>query len=237
MKIEILTLFPHLFSGFVSSSIIKRACETELLSISTLNFRDFAEPPHFHTDDLPYGGGAGMVLKPEPLVRAVQNAKERLPNAKVVLFSASGTRFTQSEAERCAQESDYILICGRYEGVDQRVIDICVDQEYSIGDFVMMGGEVPAMAFIEAVTRLKENVLGNEESLSAESFTESVQGMRLLEAPHYTRPAQFENHNVPDVLLSGDHKRIAAWREEHSLRRTRERRPELLENRESSNES
>lgn len=189
--------------------------------------RDFADPPHFQVDDTPYGGGAGMVLKPEPLARAIEKARQELPEAPVILLSASGKQFTQRKAHEFAAIPELILVCGRYEGVDQRVIDLLVDEEVSIGDYVLMGGEVAAMAIMEATIRLLDDVLGNPESLQQESFAESDLGA-ALEGPQYTRPAMFRESPVPEVLLSGDHQKIAAWRTQQSQSKTLKIRPELL---------
>ncbi|MBN8549425.1 MAG: tRNA (guanosine(37)-N1)-methyltransferase TrmD [Deltaproteobacteria bacterium] len=223
MKVEIITIFPELFSGFLSSSLVAKAQEKNLLTISTLNIRDFADAPHYHVDDTPYGGGAGMLMKPEPLCRAIEDSKSRLPSAKVILLSASGETFTQRKALELSHCSEIILVCGRYEGIDQRVIDLLVDEEISIGDYVLMGGEVPAMVLIEACTRLVSGVVGNEESIETESFRSTDESAQL-EAPQYTRPAEFRGHKVPEVLLSGNHKKIAEWRLQESKKLTSKRR-------------
>lgn len=223
MKVEILTIFPELFSGFLASSLIAKAQSRSLLHISTLNIRDFSDPPHNHVDDIPYGGGPGMLMKPEPLARAIEAARSRLPNAKVILLSASGSTFTQSKAAELSALSELILICGRYEGVDQRVIDLFVDEEISIGDYVLMGGEVPAMALLEACTRLIPGVVGNEESIQSESFRSSDPHAQL-EAPHYTRPPEYRGLTVPQVLMSGNHKKISEWRLQESKKLTALRR-------------
>jgi tRNA (guanine37-N1)-methyltransferase len=208
MHIQILTIFPALFSGFLGSSLIRKAIDRGQLQISLIDIRDFAEPPHFKVDDLPYGGGAGMVMRAEPLAKATLFAKSQTPQESiVVLLSASGTPFTQPMAQDFSQRAALILICGRYEGVDQRFIESYVDSEISIGPYVLMGGEVAAMVLIEASSRLIPGVLGNQDSLKEESF-----GAIELEYPHYTRPPEFEGRAVPEVLLSGDHAKIAAWR-------------------------
>jgi len=228
VKIKILSLFPEIFDGFLSTSLIKKAQERGLFQISFLNPRDFSDPPHFHVDDTPYGGGAGMVMKPEPLVKAIQEAKKDCSSAKVILLHAAGRPFNQTQAKRLSKEQELILVCGRYEGVDQRAIDIAVDEEISIGDYVLMGGEVPAMVVLESSIRLLEGALGNKASLDEESFTKDSDGQLLLEAPQYTKPADFMGHKVPDVLLSGNHQLIASWRKEHSFKITKEKRPDLL---------
>lgn len=224
MKLEIITIFPGIFAGFLKESLVGKAVSSGSLQITLTNFRDFAPPPHRSVDDSPYGGGPGMVLKPEPLADAVKSAKKRLPAAKVVLLSASGEPFKQGLARSFAAESaELILVCGRYEGVDQRFIDLYVDKEISIGDYVLMGGEVPAMVLIESITRLIPGVIGNESSTELESYENN-----LLEAPQYTRPPEFENMKVPQPLLSGDHKAITNWRKERSLELTSRRRPDLI---------
>jgi tRNA (guanine37-N1)-methyltransferase len=225
MHFAIATLFPGIFEGFLSSSLIGKARERALLSITLIPIRDFADPPHHSVDDTPYGGGPGMVMKPEPLVRAVEHAKTLCPSAKVIYLSPSGRPFTQRTAEALSREQEVILLCGRYEGIDQRVVELVVDEEISIGDYVLMGGETAAMAIIEATTRLIPSVLGNRESSSTDSFT-SYGG--LLEGPHYTKPREYRGLMVPDVLLSGDHRRIDAWRRDQSRHKTGRIRPELI---------
>ena len=230
MKAAILTIFPGLFEGFLGSSLIKKARDRGLLDITLLNIRDFADPPHHAVDDIPYGGGAGMVMKPEPLMKAIDHAKSLLPGAPVVLLTPAGEVLRQAATQTLAQ-NDLILLCGRYEGIDQRVIDLAVDREISIGDYVIMGGEVAAMVVIEATVRLIPGVIGNSDSLTSESFTPQAHTPGLLEAPQYTRPAEFQGRKVPEVLQSGNHKKISEWRAEQSERLTRERRPELLTDR------
>lgn len=227
MKIGVITIFPTIFDGFVSSSLIAKAVERELLSIDRINPRDFASPPHYNVDDTPYGGGPGMVMKPEPVVKAVTHLKERLPDAPVIFLSPSGATFTQERAEAYSKHESLILLCGRYEGLDQRAIDLVVDEEISIGDYVLMGGEVPAMAVIEAVVRLRPEVLGNSASAQQDSFSGDS---RLLEAPQYTKPRVYADMPVPDVLLSGDHKKIGLWRREQSIAKTARVRPDLIRN-------
>jgi len=231
VKVKILSIFPEIFDGFLSSSLIKKAHDKGLFQVSFINPRDFSEAPHFHVDDTPYGGGAGMVMKVEPLLKAIQKAKEGLPAARVVLLHAAGQTFTQEKAIEFSKEDELILICGRYEGIDQRLIDIAVDEEISIGDYILMGGEVPSMVVIESCVRLLDGALGNKASLDEESFTTGKDGQRLLESPQYTRPAEFMGHKVPEVLLSGDHQKIAQWKEQESMRVTKERRPDLLKRR------
>jgi tRNA (guanine37-N1)-methyltransferase len=228
-QIEILTIFPDLFGPFVSNSLIGKACSRSILSINLLNIRDFTPPPHHHVDDVPYGGGAGMLFKPEPLTAAIEDAKKRLPNGKVILTTPAGKLFKQGDAARLAKQDQIIFICGRYEGIDDRVRELFVDESFSIGDFVLMGGEVPAMAMIEAIVRLQDTVLGNSESIIQESFSDDSSGRVLLEPPQYTRPALFRGLKVPEVLLSGDPKKIELWRKEEALKRTKLYRPDLLE--------
>lgn len=223
LRVEVLTLFPRMISTYVGESILGKAREKGLLEVKVTDVRDFAEGRHRVCDDSPYGGGAGMVMKPEPLVAAIEAARARLPGARVLLMSPRGRTFDQAWAkELSSAEEGLILVCGRYEGVDERVM-AHVDSELSLGDFVVTGGEVPAMAVLDAVARLRPGVLGNEASSLSESFEEG-----LLEHPHYTRPPTFRGVPVPAVLQSGDHARIARWRRWHALRLTRERRPDLF---------
>ena len=226
MKIGIITIFPEIFSSFIDASLIGKARARGIIDFTLIDIRKFADPPHYHVDDVPYGGGAGMVMRPEPLTRAIEHARTLLPDARVVLLSASGDLFTQRRAESYSKLPNLILVCGRYEGVDQRVIDLLIDEEISIGNYVMMGGEVAAMAVIEAAVRLVPEVVGNADSLVSESFN-LVDGEMTLEAPQYTRPAEFRGQTVPDTLLSGNHARIAKWRAEQSKARTAARRPDL----------
>ena len=227
MQISVLTIFPDSFNAFFATSLIAKARERALISVTVSDIRTFAAPPHFQVDDSPYGGGAGMVMRPEPLTRAIHAARLANPSARVILPSPSGTPFTQRRATELAKCPGLIFVCARYEGVDQRVIDSHIDEEISIGDYIIMGGEVAAMVILEATLRLRQGIVGNEESTQIESFSESTQGL-LLEAPHYTRPAQFEGQAVPEVLLSGDHAAIARWRQQASLERTSRVRPDLI---------
>lgn len=211
-KIEILTIFPDIFESFLKTSLVGKAISRALLSVAATNIRDFAAPPHYKVDDSPYGGGAGMVMLAEPLIKAVESAKSRLPNAKVILLSPGGPRFNQSKANELSKHDSLILVCGRYEGIDQRAIDLVIDEELSIGDFVVMGGEVPAMLVLEACLRLRPDVIHNEESTTHESFSPGLGDGTLVEAPQYTRPEEYRGLKVPEVLLSGNHKAIASWR-------------------------
>jgi tRNA (guanine37-N1)-methyltransferase len=222
--IEVLTLFPRLCAAPLEESILGKALERGLLRVRVTDIREHASGKQRVTDDVPYGGGAGMVMKPEPLVAAIEAAKAREPLARVVLLSPQGRRFTQGIAEELAREQALVLVCGRYEGVDERVLS-WVDEELSLGDFVLTGGELAALAVVDAIARLLPGVLGNAESPLNESFA----GEGLLEGPQYTRPAEFRGLRVPEVLLSGDHARIARWRREQAASRTRARRPDLLQ--------
>ena len=223
LSVEVLTLFPRMIAAPLEESILGKARDKGLLRVQVTDIREHAEGKHRVTDDVPYGGGAGMVMKPEPLVSAIEAAKAREPAAHVVLMSPQGRRFDQRKAQELSQREKLILVCGRYEGVDERVLPF-VDEEISLGDFVMTGGEFAALAIIDAMARLVPGVLGNAESPLSESFA----GEGLLEGPQYTRPPDFRGHRVPEILLSGDHAKIAAWRREQALHRTRDRRPDLL---------
>lgn len=220
---EVLTLFPRMITGYTSESILGKACERGFLQVTVTDIRDFASGRHRVTDDTPYGGGAGMVMKVEPLVGAIEAAKARLPTAKVILLSPRGATFTQSTAKRIASEGSAIFVCGRYEGIDERAMSV-IDEELSLGDFVLTGGELGALIVIDAVARLVPGVLGNAESAQTESFESG-----LLEHPQYTRPPEWRGQNVPDVLQGGDHGLIERWRRWHALQITKTRRPDLFE--------
>ncbi len=225
MKIDILTLFPEMFTGVLGSSILKKAEEKEAVSYSVENFRRFSKNKHHAVDDYPYGGGAGMVLQPQPIFDAVSHLTEKTDTKpRIILLCPQGERFVQRKAEELAREKHLIFICGHYEGYDERIREHLATDEISIGDYVLTGGELGAMVVIDSVVRLLPGVLGNENSPIHDSFSTG-----LLEHPHYTRPADFRGMKVPDVLLSGNHAKIAEWRKEQSLKRTRERRPDLLE--------
>lgn len=233
LRIDVLTIFPELFEGFTQTSILGAALSKELLSVRAHDLRSWTHDRHRTVDDEPYGGGPGMVMKPEPLVEAIEDlagpkGPERV--GRVALLSPQGVRFDQRHAERLSQLEHLTLVCGRYEGVDQRAIELAMDEEISIGDVVLSGGEVPAMAVIEAVSRLLPGVLGNPASATIESFQpDAAHGGRWLEGPTYTRPAVFRGQEVPEVLRSGDHAKIQRYRHEQALERTRTRRPDLLE--------
>lgn len=224
MKVEIISIFPGIFDQIFRLGMIGRAIKKNLLKIGILDLRDFAFDKHRTVDDRPFGGGEGMVLKPEPLFRAVEFCREQDQTPPyVVLLSPQGCRFDQTKAKELSLKARLILICGRYEGVDQRVADHLIDDEISIGDFVLSGGEVAAAVVVDAVSRLIPGVVGRSESVLEESFMDG-----LLDYPHYTRPAEFRGWGVPDVLLSGDHDRIREWRRRQALLQTRCRRPDLL---------
>ncbi len=225
MRFDVLTLFPALVTGPLQESILKRAIDTGRLVVAVHNIRDHALDKHHVTDDVPYGGGGGMVMKPEPIFAAVRAAladalSMRLP---IILMTPQGRRFTQAVAQELAQHERIVLICGRYEGVDERVREFLATDEISIGDYVLTGGELPALVVMDAVTRLLPGVLGDPGATLEDSHSDG-----LLEYPHYTRPPDFQGHAVPEVLLSGHHAQVERWRREASLRRTWERRPDLL---------
>jgi tRNA (guanine37-N1)-methyltransferase len=225
MRIDVLTLFPEMLEGVFGASILGKAREKKLVALSAINFRNYATNKHNTVDDYPYGGGGGMVLKPDPVFAAVEDL-EVAPDTKprVILMCPQGETFTQAKAEELSRESHLVFICGHYEGYDERIREHLVTDELSIGDYVLTGGEIPAMAVIDSVVRLLPGVLGNESSAVTDSYSTG-----LLEHPHYTRPPEFRGWSVPDVLISGHHGRIEAWRREQSLLRTLQRRPELLE--------
>ncbi|SFP06798.1 tRNA (guanosine(37)-N1)-methyltransferase TrmD [Salibacterium halotolerans] len=225
MRMDFLTLFPEMFPGVLQSSMLKQAQDKQAVSYHVHNIRDFSENKHRKTDDYPYGGGAGMVLTPQPVFDAAAFARQQSSSqARIILLCPQGAPFTQEDAEELAGEKQLIFLCGHYEGYDERIRTHLATDEYSIGDFIMTGGELGAMTLADSITRLLPGVLGNSESAAADSFSES-----LLEHPHYTRPADFRGLKVPDVLLSGHHKNIETWRRQQALERTRKRRPDLLE--------
>ena len=229
MKLSIVTLFPEMFEGPLDTSIIGRAVKSGRVEIDLIQLRDFALDERGTVDAPPFGGGAGMVLQVGPLVSAVDSVAKTSPdspNPHVILMSAQGSPLTHRRAAELSQMDAITLVCGHYEGVDERFIEMRIDEEISIGDFVMTGGEIPAMALTDAVVRLIPGVLGDDGSSVRDSFAPGTDS--LLEGPVYTRPAEFEGLNVPEVLLSGDHAKVDAWRRMQSLRRTEERRPELL---------
>ncbi len=223
MHFTVITLFPEIFTSFWENSIIRRALEEGHISASAVNIRDFAKDRHRTTDDRPYGGGCGMVIKPEPLAAAIRSVKENAPDAKTILMTPQGRKFDQSVAREMAGEKEIIFICGRYEGIDERICRNFTDGELSIGDYVLTGGEPAVMVVIDAVSRLIPGVLGCENSAENDSFSRG-----LLEHGHFTRPGIFEGESVPEVLLSGNHQQIERWRLEDSLIRTFLKRPDLL---------
>lgn len=225
MRIDILTLFPQMFAGPLGTSIIGRAQDEELLELHFWDIRDFAKDKHRVVDDSPYGGGSGMVLKPDVVSECIEHVKD-FNKGPVIYFTPQGNTFNQEQAKSLSTHKELILLCGHYEGLDERVRNNWVDLEISIGDYVLTGGELPAMVVIDAVARLLPGVLGDEESAKTDSFYDG-----LLEHPHYTRPANFRGLAVPEVLLSGHHEQIRRWRLKESLRRTSERRPDLLKKR------
>jgi len=224
MRFDVLTLFPELFASFLKESILGRALSKGLVEVRLTDIRSFARGPHKVTDDRPYGGGSGMVMKAGPILRALQSIEQIGTRSQVILLTPQGERFEQSVAWELSRLDQLILICGRYEGVDERIRADHVDRDLSIGDYVLSGGELGAMVLIDAVSRLVPNVLGGERSNQEDSFEDG-----LLEYPHYTRPRVFQGRKVPEVLLSGDHEKIRLWRRTESIRRTLERRPDLLE--------
>lgn len=223
MKFDVLTLFPEMFEP-LKTSIIGKAVEKKLIDINIINIRDFSEDKHKKVDDTPYGGGAGMVMKPDVVYRAYQSVKEN--KAKVIYLSPQGKTLNQQKVEDLSKESHLILLCGHYEGIDQRVLDKIVDEEISIGDYVLTGGEIPAMVLIDSVSRYVEGVL-KQDSIQEESFSNG-----LLEYPQYTRPEIFEGEAVPEILLSGHHQNIEKWRKEKSVEITKKKRPDLVKNNE-----
>jgi len=222
LAIDVITIFPGMLKGFLEESMLKRAAVNGHVRFRTVDLRDFTADRHRTTDDRPYGGGPGMVMKPEPLFKAVESVAT--DGARVVLMTPQGKRFEQAVAQKLALEKHLIFICGHYEGVDERVREALVDEELSIGDYVLTNGVLPAAVVIDAVVRLLPGVLGGEGAAEQESFS----GGRL-EYPQYTRPPQFNGMDVPEILLSGNHEQIAGWRKEQAEKRTRERRPDLLE--------
>ena len=219
MKIDILTLFPNMFDGFLNESIIKRARQKGLVDINIIDFRKYSKLNNSQVDDTPYGGGGGMVLRIEPLYDAIMDIKNE--GTKVILLTPDGRTYNQSVAVSLKEDSHLVFVCGHYEGFDERIRSLC-DMEISIGDFVLTGGEIPAMAISDSIIRLLDGVITNT-SLVSETFNDN-----LLDYPTYTKPADFMGMKVPEVLLSGDHEKIRKWREEQRIKRTRERRPDLL---------
>lgn len=227
MKINILTLFPEMFESPFNYSIIKRAIDNQFVTIDTINFRDFGVGKHKIVDDTPYGGGAGMLLKPEPVFDAINSIKDMqsLENTRIILMDPAGKPFNQEMAEEFSKEENLIFICGHYEGYDERIRTLVTD-EVSVGDYVLTGGELATMVMVDSIVRLLPGVVGNKESIEQDSHSTG-----LLEHPHYTRPAEYDGVTVPEVLRSGNHQLIEEWRHKESLRRTFKRRPDLIEKR------
>ena len=223
LRIDIVTLFPEMLNGFFSSSILKKAEEKGLFHVHAVNPRNFTEDKYKTCDDKPFGGGSGMVMKPEPVFKAVQSI--RSDQARIILMCPQGVSFNQEKALELSKESHLVLICGHYEGIDERIRVLLSHEEISIGDYVLTNGALAAAVVVDAVVRLIPGALGNPQSLEDESFTEG-----LLEYPQYTRPRTFEGLGVPEVLLTGDHDKIEAWRREQALKRTQKKRPDLVQN-------
>jgi tRNA (guanine37-N1)-methyltransferase len=224
MKIDIITLFPEICHAPLSESIMKRAQEKAIVDLCIHNLRDWTTDKHHVVDDAPFGGGQGMVMKPEPIFAAIEQLRGQIgEKSKIILMSPTGRRFDQQLATQLVRESHLIVVCGHYEGVDHRVIEHLIDLEISIGDYVLTNGAIAAVVLVDAVVRLLPGALGHEQSATDDSFSGG-----LLEAPQYTRPAEFRDWKVPDVLLSGNHAEIAKWRREQAIKRTRENRPDLL---------
>ena len=230
MKIDIVTIFPEICEAPLGESIMRRAREFGRVTIDVHDLRDWTTDRHRQVDDEPYGGGPGMVMKPEPFFAAVRDLKKDSPDARVILMTPQGKRFDQGHARALSQADHLILLCGHYEGVDHRVVETLVDEELSIGDYVLTNGAIAAAVVVDAVVRLLPGVLGDERSPEEESFAtpENDGAPTLIEGPQYTRPAEFEGMTVPEVLLSGHHGRIEAWRHEQAVQRTRQNRPDLL---------
>jgi tRNA (guanine37-N1)-methyltransferase len=226
IRFDILTVFPEMFASPCGCSLLKKAVERGLIAIHLHDIRSYAEDKHHMTDDAPFGGGGGMVMKVEPIARTLESVPLIGTGTPIILMTPQGERFCQSMAEELAGYEQLVMVCGHYEGVDERVRKHLVNREISIGDYVLTGGELSAMVIVDAVSRLIPGVLGNCESASMDSFS-----MGLLEYPHYTRPAEYRGWGVPDVLLSGNHREIEAWRRREALLRTKTRRPDLLEDR------
>jgi tRNA (guanine37-N1)-methyltransferase len=226
---DVITIFPEFFNGPFDYGIIRRGREKGLIEIRVHDLRDFTSDRHRTVDDRPFGGGEGMVFKPEPIFKAVESLrKEPLAAVEVVVLSAAGRRFNQAGALRFSKADQVILICGRYEGVDERVVEHLATAEISIGDFIVSGGEIAAVVVVDAVTRYVPGVVGKEESVLRDSFSDPAVEMQLVEHPHYTRPADFRGWKVPEVLISGDHDAVRKWREQAAVKKTERNRPDLI---------
>jgi tRNA (guanine37-N1)-methyltransferase len=228
LRFDIITIFPEFFKSPFDVGIIRRGKEKGLIEIRVRDLRDFTSDRHRTVDDRPFGGGEGMVFKPEPIFKAVEAVRES-QQVEVVVLSAAGRKFNQAEALRLSKADQVILICGRYEGVDERVIEHLATAEISIGDFIVSGGEIAAAVVVDAVARYVPGVVGKEESILRDSFSDPASETQLVEHPHYTRPADFRGWQVPDILISGDHEAVRKWRHEAALKKTQRNRPDLLE--------
>ncbi|WP_437130458.1 tRNA (guanosine(37)-N1)-methyltransferase TrmD [Peptostreptococcus russellii] len=224
MKINVMTLFPEIFNSYIGESMMKKAVDNNILAVNIYNIRDFSKNKHKKVDDYPFGGGAGMVMTPQPILSTYKHIIEenKLEKPRVIYLSPKGKTFTQDMAKSLSNEDNLIFLCGHYEGIDQRVIDMIVTDELSIGDYVLTGGELPALVMIDSISRLIPGVLNKSESYEDETFEGD-----LLEYPQYTRPREYDGHKVPDVILSGNHQKIDQWRKEESEKLTKERRPDL----------
>ena len=232
MKCEVITIFPEIFHSYLSAGVLKKALQKKLIEVNVHNLRDYSRDRHRTVDDYPYGGGAGMVMKPEPFFDAVETISPKKKERRVIMLSPTGKKFDQNMAEELSKgKKKLIFLCGRYEAIDERVRIALVDNEISIGDYILTGGELAALVIIDAIARIIPGVLGDERSAKEDSFSSGI-----LDYPHYTRPPIFRDMAVPEVLLSGNHKEILRWRRKESLRRTLERRPDLLEKRILGNE-
>ena len=231
IEFNIVTIFPEMFKASLNESILKKAQEKSLFKINLFNLRDFAEGKHKVTDDYPYGGGGGMIMKPEPIVKAIESINDEKPNSKVILMTPQGKTLNHAYAKTLSKVRSWIIICGHYEGVDERVRQHFVDEEISIGDYILTGGEIPAMVLTDVMVRYIPGVIGGEKAVENDSFINS-----LLEYPQYTRPSNFRGLQVPEVLLSGNEKHIKEWHHKQALKRTFERRPDLLANTKLSEE-
>jgi tRNA (guanine37-N1)-methyltransferase len=225
MRIDIITPFPNMTRGFYEESIIKRAQERKIVNITLHDLRKYTEDKHKTVDDYPYGGGAGMIMKPEPVFRAMDQLKKTFGQSfRTILLTPQGDTYSQRKARELAQEKHLVFICGHYRGVDERIVEALITDEISIGDYILTGGEIASAVIVDSIVRLLPNVLGDEQSAEGDSFNEG-----LLDHPHYTRPEVFRGMQVPEVLLSGHHERIKAWRHDQAVERTMKRRPDLLE--------
>ena len=227
LEFDVVTIFPEFFRGPFDFGIIRRGREKGLIDTLVHDLRDFTSDRHRTVDDRPFGGGEGMVLKPEPIFKAVEAVRKNT-SSEVVVLSAAGRKFNQAEALRLSKADQVILVCGRYEGIDERVVEHLATAEISIGDFIVSGGEIAAAVVVDAVTRYVPGVVGKEESILRDSFSDPAAEMQLVEHPHYTRPAEFRGWNIPQILISGDHEAVRIWRQEAALKKTEKNRPDLL---------